>query len=134
MSASPSVSKRGEQREREEKPLPPDRPGAPADPRCCDPEQTLGEGAPACPVSPRTQSVLRGHLLQSGRLPPAPGALSARLGVGPSVLPLPAHSPLPRDSLRDQDPGRVSDGFFLHRRVFPCGAVFLLAGCPVWPC
>lgn len=55
----------------------------------------------------------QGTLAAVGRLPPAPGALSPRLGVGPSVLPLPAHSCFFGTVSETRTEDSVSDGFFL---------------------
>lgn len=123
-SASPSVSKRGEEKQRR-KASAPDRPGAPGEPGSRGVQKRpWGRRGLWPPHSRRSADTYCAR--------PRPGRSVPGLGVCPSVLPLPAHSPLPQEWSLRPGPGMVSQDS-LHRRALACGAVFL-SGFPVSPC
>ena len=122
-SASPSVSKRGEEKQRRQASAP-DRPGAPGEPGSRGVQKRPWGRRPVASA----ESALRGHLLRSAP-PPAPGALSPGWAcVRQSCRSPPIHHFL-RNGLLDQD-----QGWCLRT---PCTVVHLLVGrfsCLDFPC
>lgn len=111
-------------RNREERPLPQTALAPPVSPGAAGSRRDPGEGGLWPPHSRRSADTYCAR--------PRPGRSVPGLGVCPSVLPLPAHSPLPQEWSLRPGPGMVSQDS-LHRRALACGAVFL-SGFPVSPC